>query len=68
MNIFKSKNNIMLCIDMTKDYKCTAGQTLSARGNEEDEENVYDYLDNINMSNDEWLRFDKGKEAGDAVR
>jgi len=43
---------------MTRDYKCIAGQTLSNRKDEE-EANVYDYLDQINLTNNEWLTFDK---------
>ena len=45
---------------MTKDYRCVAGQTLSSRGiAESDIENVYNYLDKINLSNGDWLKFDK---------
>ena len=45
---------------MTKDYKCLAGQTLSARDeNTSDNLNVYECLDKINMKNEDWLRFDK---------
>ncbi len=47
---------------MTKDYLCTAGQTLSARDTGEVPENVYKYLDRINMTNDQWLSFDKEAE------
>jgi len=43
---------------MTKDYMCTVGQTLSARAEPNDSDNVYDYLVDINMSNEEWLKFD----------
>jgi sialic acid synthase SpsE len=46
---------------MTKDYACLAGQTLSARDVEE-EVSVYKYLDDINMKNEEWLKFDKEAE------
>ena len=44
---------------MTKDYKCNAGQTLSARDSGEEEVNIYEYLEDINMSNKQWLDFDK---------
>ena len=45
---------------MTKDYKCIAGQTLSAReDNAEEDVGVYDYLDKINMTNNEWLKFNE---------
>lgn len=44
---------------MTKDYLCTAGQTLSDRDEPKDSENVYDYLNKINMSKEEWLKFDE---------
>jgi sialic acid synthase SpsE len=43
---------------MTKDYNCVAGQTLSDR-DADDNTNVYDYLDEINLSHEEWLEFDK---------
>ncbi|MBN1198064.1 MAG: N-acetylneuraminate synthase family protein [Bacteroidales bacterium] len=47
---------------MTRDYRCLAGQTLSARGDDQgDAEDVYGYLDKINMKNEEWIRF--GEEA-----
>jgi len=46
---------------MTKDYKCIAGQTLSAREDENESENdsVYDYLKKINLSNDQWIKFNQ---------
>ena len=44
---------------MTKDYKCIAGQTLSARDEVGEDVNIFEYLENINMSNDQWLDFDK---------
>lgn len=44
---------------MTKDYKCIAGQTLSVRDSSEEEVNIYNYLEDINMSNKQWLDFDK---------
>ena len=45
---------------MTKDYRCIAGQTLSSRGEEDsDSENVYSYLDKINLNNSEWLKFNR---------
>ncbi len=45
---------------MTTDYKCIAGQTLSNRDEETEEtETIYEYLDRINMTKDEWLKFDK---------
>ena len=46
---------------MTKDYKCLAGQTLSARDEDQgqDDVNIYKYLEDINMTNDQWMNFDK---------
>jgi len=44
---------------MTKDYKCKAGQTLSARDEDNTNISVYDYLNKINMSQSDWLQFDK---------
>ncbi len=44
---------------MTKDYKCIAGQTLSTRDEDNTSMSVYEYLDNINMSHQGWLDFDK---------
>ena len=43
---------------MTKDYKCLAGQTLSARDDADDDVDIYKYLDDINMTNEQWLNFD----------
>jgi sialic acid synthase SpsE len=45
---------------MTKDYKCLDGQTLSAREEtQEDSVNIYEYLEKINLTNEQWLLFDK---------
>jgi sialic acid synthase SpsE len=40
---------------MVKDYKCNAGQTLSDSA--DDEVPIYEYLDKINMKNDDWIEF-----------
>ena len=42
---------------MVEDYKCIAGQTLSDSADEN--VSIYEYLDDINMSNADWLRFGK---------
>ena len=46
---------------MVKDYKCTAGQTLSDSADESIP--IYEFLDQINMSDEDWLKF--GKVADD---
>jgi sialic acid synthase SpsE len=38
---------------MVRDYRCLAGQTLSARG-EQSEPTIYGYLDRINLGADAW--------------
>lgn len=40
---------------MVKDYKCSAGQTLSDSA--DDSISIYNFLDQINMSNNNWLDF-----------
>jgi sialic acid synthase SpsE len=42
---------------MTKDYKCIAGQTLSDSA--DNTESIYNYLDQINLKNDQWIEFNK---------
>ena len=44
---------------MIKDYKCIAGQTLSVREDDNalDNINIYDYLNKINLSNNQWIKF-----------
>jgi len=42
---------------MTKDYKCLAGQTLS--NSADNNVNIYNYLEKINLSNNEWEIFCK---------
>lgn len=42
---------------MTKSYKCLAGQTLSDSA--DDSLSIYEYLQRINLTNDEWLEFSK---------
>tara|TARA_B100000427_G_C15444556_1_gene566666 strand:+ start:101 stop:1153 length:1053 start_codon:yes stop_codon:yes gene_type:complete len=40
---------------MTEDYRCIAGVTLSDSA--DDEQSIYDFLESINLSHDDWLRF-----------
>ena len=44
---------------MVKNYKCIAGQTLSADQEVNSGDNVFEVLNKINLKSDEWLEFDK---------
>ena len=45
---------------MVKDYKCIAGTTLSDSA--DSKLSIYDYLDDINLSKDEWTKFSRKAE------
>jgi sialic acid synthase SpsE len=48
---------------ITRDYKCLAGQTLS--GSADNTVSIYEYLDQINLTKADWLKFDtKTKSLG----
>lgn len=44
---------------MTKDYRCLVGQTLSVTDEDNSGQTIYEYLDKINLSPDEWREFAK---------
>ena len=44
---------------MVKNYKCIAGQTLSANPEVNSGDSVFEVLNKINLKPDEWLAFDK---------
>jgi sialic acid synthase SpsE len=44
---------------MTKNYQCLAGKTTSDTQEMNESNSIYSYLDKINLSDDDWLEFDK---------